>query len=170
MGKRLSPVRHWLTNSSFSLILTDSQFPIDISSVKRDHDFLERDLVEPLCRWGRLYIDTYTHRPHLLPFHCTLNTSQSTESFSRVSGYVLRLVPAALCCPLIITCLTSTLNELPILVSHSDTQALIWSPPLPSATLWSPIQRAETPRGQNKEAEGNGKGVRGCHCILPDGF
>lgn len=34
----------------FSLILTDSQFPIDISSVKRDHDFLERDLVEPLCR------------------------------------------------------------------------------------------------------------------------
>ncbi|XP_029704582.1 LOW QUALITY PROTEIN: stAR-related lipid transfer protein 13-like [Takifugu rubripes] len=28
----------------------DSQFPVDISSVKRDHDFLERDLVEPLCR------------------------------------------------------------------------------------------------------------------------
>lgn len=29
----------------------DSQFPIDISSVKRDHDFLDRDLVEPLCRY-----------------------------------------------------------------------------------------------------------------------
>lgn len=28
----------------------DSQFPIDISPVKRDHDFLDRDLVEPLCR------------------------------------------------------------------------------------------------------------------------
>uniref|UniRef100_A0A8C2WMI7 StAR-related lipid transfer (START) domain containing 13a n=1 Tax=Cyclopterus lumpus TaxID=8103 RepID=A0A8C2WMI7_CYCLU len=27
-----------------------SQFPVDISSVKRDHDFLDRDLVEPLCR------------------------------------------------------------------------------------------------------------------------
>ncbi|KAG7259113.1 hypothetical protein CRUP_034431 [Coryphaenoides rupestris] len=27
-----------------------SQFPIDIPSVKRDHDFLDRDLVEPLCR------------------------------------------------------------------------------------------------------------------------
>lgn len=30
--------------------LLDSQFPIDISPVKRDHDFLDRDLVEPLCR------------------------------------------------------------------------------------------------------------------------
>uniref|UniRef100_A0A8C2WQH4 StAR-related lipid transfer (START) domain containing 13a n=1 Tax=Cyclopterus lumpus TaxID=8103 RepID=A0A8C2WQH4_CYCLU len=28
----------------------NSQFPVDISSVKRDHDFLDRDLVEPLCR------------------------------------------------------------------------------------------------------------------------
>uniref|UniRef100_A0A674N2N6 Uncharacterized protein n=1 Tax=Takifugu rubripes TaxID=31033 RepID=A0A674N2N6_TAKRU len=32
------------------IYFTDSQFPVDISSVKRDHDFLERDLVEPLCR------------------------------------------------------------------------------------------------------------------------
>lgn len=29
---------------------TDSQFPIDISPVKKDHDFLDKDLVEPLCR------------------------------------------------------------------------------------------------------------------------
>lgn len=28
----------------------DSQFPIDITPVKRDHDFLDKDLVEPLCR------------------------------------------------------------------------------------------------------------------------
>uniref|UniRef100_A0A8K9V141 StAR-related lipid transfer (START) domain containing 13a n=1 Tax=Oncorhynchus mykiss TaxID=8022 RepID=A0A8K9V141_ONCMY len=28
----------------------DSQFPVDISSVSRDHVFLDRDLVEPLCR------------------------------------------------------------------------------------------------------------------------
>ncbi|KAF3840931.1 hypothetical protein F7725_006793 [Dissostichus mawsoni] len=32
------------------LLFCYSQFPIDISSVKRDHDFLDRDLVEPLCR------------------------------------------------------------------------------------------------------------------------
>lgn len=30
--------------------LSDSQFPIDITPVKRDHDFLDKDLVEPLCR------------------------------------------------------------------------------------------------------------------------
>lgn len=29
---------------------TDSQFPIDISSVTRDHDFLDRDAIEALCR------------------------------------------------------------------------------------------------------------------------
>ncbi|TTE36939.1 StAR-related lipid transfer protein 13 [Bagarius yarrelli] len=28
----------------------DSQFPIDITAVERDHDFLDKDLVEPLCR------------------------------------------------------------------------------------------------------------------------
>lgn len=32
------------------LFPADSQFPIDISSVKKDHDFLDKDLVEPLCR------------------------------------------------------------------------------------------------------------------------
>lgn len=32
------------------LLPADSQFPIDISAVKKDHDFLEKDLVEPLCR------------------------------------------------------------------------------------------------------------------------
>ncbi|KAK9536546.1 hypothetical protein VZT92_006319 [Zoarces viviparus] len=43
----------WLRAAGFpqyAQLYEDSQFPVDISSVKRDHDFLERDLVEPLCR------------------------------------------------------------------------------------------------------------------------
>ena len=34
----------------FFFFFSDSQFPIDITPVKRDHDFLDKDLVEPLCR------------------------------------------------------------------------------------------------------------------------
>ncbi|XP_049582622.1 stAR-related lipid transfer protein 13 isoform X2 [Syngnathus scovelli] len=43
----------WLRATGFpqyAQLFEDSQFPIDISPVKRDHDFLDRDLVEPLCR------------------------------------------------------------------------------------------------------------------------
>ncbi|XP_034406872.1 stAR-related lipid transfer protein 13 isoform X1 [Cyclopterus lumpus] len=43
----------WLRAAGFpqyAQLYADSQFPVDISSVKRDHDFLDRDLVEPLCR------------------------------------------------------------------------------------------------------------------------
>ncbi|KAJ4929642.1 hypothetical protein JOQ06_018665 [Pogonophryne albipinna] len=43
----------WLRAAGFpqyAQLYEDSQFPIDISSVKRDHDFLDHDLVEPLCR------------------------------------------------------------------------------------------------------------------------
>uniref|UniRef100_A0AAV2J6N0 StAR-related lipid transfer protein 13 n=1 Tax=Knipowitschia caucasica TaxID=637954 RepID=A0AAV2J6N0_KNICA len=43
----------WLRAAGFpqyAQLYEDAQFPIDISSVKRDHDFLDRDLVEPLCR------------------------------------------------------------------------------------------------------------------------
>ncbi|XP_062262202.1 stAR-related lipid transfer protein 13 isoform X2 [Platichthys flesus] len=43
----------WLRAAGFpqyAQLYEDSQFPVDISSVKRDHDFLDRDLVEPLCR------------------------------------------------------------------------------------------------------------------------
>ncbi|KAJ7997459.1 hypothetical protein DPEC_G00229230 [Dallia pectoralis] len=43
----------WLRAAGFpqyAQLYEDSLFPIDISSVKRDHDFLDRDLVEPLCR------------------------------------------------------------------------------------------------------------------------
>ncbi|KAM3601020.1 uncharacterized protein V6R79_006153 [Siganus canaliculatus] len=43
----------WLRAAGFpqyAQLYEDSQFPIDIPSVKRDHDFLDRDLVEPLCR------------------------------------------------------------------------------------------------------------------------
>lgn len=29
---------------------SDGQFPIDISSVTRDHDFLDGDAIEALCR------------------------------------------------------------------------------------------------------------------------
>lgn len=29
---------------------SDAQFPIDISSVTRDHDFLDGDAIEALCR------------------------------------------------------------------------------------------------------------------------
>lgn len=36
----------WLTSLSL-----DAQFPIDISSVTKDHDFLDRDAIEALCRW-----------------------------------------------------------------------------------------------------------------------
>uniref|UniRef100_A0A8C6SJV3 StAR-related lipid transfer (START) domain containing 13a n=1 Tax=Neogobius melanostomus TaxID=47308 RepID=A0A8C6SJV3_9GOBI len=43
----------WLRAAGFpqyAQLYEDAQFPIDISSVKKDHDFLDRDLVEPLCR------------------------------------------------------------------------------------------------------------------------
>ncbi|XP_073439297.1 stAR-related lipid transfer protein 13 isoform X1 [Dendrobates tinctorius] len=43
----------WLRAAGFpqyAQLYEDSQFPIDIGSVKRDHDFLDRDHVEPLCR------------------------------------------------------------------------------------------------------------------------
>ncbi|KAJ8280133.1 hypothetical protein GJAV_G00050910 [Gymnothorax javanicus] len=43
----------WLRAAGFpqyAQLYEDSQFPIDISSVKKDHDFLDKDLVEPLCR------------------------------------------------------------------------------------------------------------------------
>uniref|UniRef100_A0A8D2QNB7 StAR-related lipid transfer protein 13 n=1 Tax=Zosterops lateralis melanops TaxID=1220523 RepID=A0A8D2QNB7_ZOSLA len=43
----------WLRAAGFpqyAQFYEDSQFPIDIAAVKRDHDFLDKDLVEPLCR------------------------------------------------------------------------------------------------------------------------
>ncbi|XP_069496871.1 stAR-related lipid transfer protein 13 isoform X2 [Ambystoma mexicanum] len=43
----------WLRAAGFpqyAQLYEDSQFPIDIAAVKRDHDFLDRDHVEPLCR------------------------------------------------------------------------------------------------------------------------
>ncbi|XP_051963188.1 stAR-related lipid transfer protein 13-like isoform X2 [Xyrauchen texanus] len=43
----------WLRAAGFpqyAQLFKDSQFPIDISPVKKDHDFLDKDLVEPLCR------------------------------------------------------------------------------------------------------------------------
>uniref|UniRef100_A0A674DCG3 StAR-related lipid transfer protein 13 n=1 Tax=Salmo trutta TaxID=8032 RepID=A0A674DCG3_SALTR len=43
----------WLRAAGFpqyAQLFEDSQFPIDISHVKKDHDFLDKDLVEPLCR------------------------------------------------------------------------------------------------------------------------
>ncbi|KAL2094676.1 hypothetical protein ACEWY4_009395 [Coilia grayii] len=43
----------WLRAAGFpqyAQLYEDSQFPIDLSAVKRDHDFLDKDLVEPLCR------------------------------------------------------------------------------------------------------------------------
>lgn len=43
----------WLRAAGFpqyAQLYEDSQFPINIAAVKKDHDFLERDLVEPLCR------------------------------------------------------------------------------------------------------------------------
>ncbi|XP_077467337.1 stAR-related lipid transfer protein 13 isoform X2 [Stigmatopora argus] len=43
----------WLRAAGFpqyAQLFEDFQFPIDISHVKRDHDFLDKDLVEPLCR------------------------------------------------------------------------------------------------------------------------
>uniref|UniRef100_A0A673LN88 StAR-related lipid transfer (START) domain containing 13a n=1 Tax=Sinocyclocheilus rhinocerous TaxID=307959 RepID=A0A673LN88_9TELE len=47
----------WLRAAGFpqyAQLYEDSQFPIEISDVKRDHDFLDKDLVEPLCRLGTL--------------------------------------------------------------------------------------------------------------------
>ncbi|KAF6376819.1 StAR related lipid transfer domain containing 13 [Rhinolophus ferrumequinum] len=43
----------WLRAAGFpqyAQLYEDSQFPINILAVKNDHDFLEKDLVEPLCR------------------------------------------------------------------------------------------------------------------------
>ncbi|KAH0505152.1 StAR-related lipid transfer protein 13 [Microtus ochrogaster] len=42
----------WLRAAGFpqyAQLYEDSQFPINIVAVQKDHDFLERDLVEPLC-------------------------------------------------------------------------------------------------------------------------
>ncbi|KFO33367.1 StAR-related lipid transfer protein 13 [Fukomys damarensis] len=44
---------NWLRAAGFpqyAQLYEDSQFPINIVAVKNDHDFLEKDLVEPLCR------------------------------------------------------------------------------------------------------------------------
>ncbi|XP_042313373.1 stAR-related lipid transfer protein 13-like [Sceloporus undulatus] len=41
----------WLRAAGFpqyAQLYEDSQFPIDIAAVKKDHDFLDKDLVEPL--------------------------------------------------------------------------------------------------------------------------
>ncbi|XP_008271760.2 stAR-related lipid transfer protein 13 isoform X3 [Oryctolagus cuniculus] len=43
----------WLRAAGFpqyAQLYEDSQFPINIVAVKKDHDFLEKELVEPLCR------------------------------------------------------------------------------------------------------------------------
>ncbi|CAL8273772.1 unnamed protein product [Gadus morhua 'NCC'] len=43
----------WLRAAGFpqyAQLYEDAQFPIDISSVTRDHDFLDRDAIEALCR------------------------------------------------------------------------------------------------------------------------
>nr|XP_006134275.1 stAR-related lipid transfer protein 13 isoform X2 [Pelodiscus sinensis] len=43
----------WLRAAGFpqyAQLYEDSQFPINIAAVKKDHDFLDKDLVEPLCR------------------------------------------------------------------------------------------------------------------------
>ncbi|KAF7250854.1 Rho GTPase-activating protein 7 [Varanus komodoensis] len=43
----------WLRAAGFpqyAQLYEDFQFPIDIAAVKKDHDFLEKDFVEPLCR------------------------------------------------------------------------------------------------------------------------
>nr|XP_033803965.1 stAR-related lipid transfer protein 13 isoform X3 [Geotrypetes seraphini] len=43
----------WLRAAGFpqyAQLYEDSQFPIDIAAVKRDHDFLDKDHIEPLCR------------------------------------------------------------------------------------------------------------------------
>ncbi|KAK2501305.1 hypothetical protein MC885_004778, partial [Smutsia gigantea] len=43
----------WLRAAGFpqyAQLYEDSQFPINIVAVKSDHDFLEKDLVEPLCK------------------------------------------------------------------------------------------------------------------------
>ncbi|KAL0973094.1 hypothetical protein UPYG_G00198880 [Umbra pygmaea] len=43
----------WLRAAGFpqyAQLFEESQFPIDISPAKKDHDFLDKDLVEPLCR------------------------------------------------------------------------------------------------------------------------
>ncbi|KAM4590481.1 stAR-related lipid transfer protein 13 isoform 1-T1 [Fundulus diaphanus] len=43
----------WLRAAGFpqyAQLFEDSQFPIDITPVKRDHDFLDKDLVETLCK------------------------------------------------------------------------------------------------------------------------
>uniref|UniRef100_A0A7M4EE62 StAR related lipid transfer domain containing 13 n=1 Tax=Crocodylus porosus TaxID=8502 RepID=A0A7M4EE62_CROPO len=45
----------WLRAAGFpqyAHLYEDSQFPIDIAAVKTDHDFLDKDLVEPLCRYS----------------------------------------------------------------------------------------------------------------------
>ncbi|XP_067842052.1 stAR-related lipid transfer protein 13 isoform X2 [Heptranchias perlo] len=43
----------WLRAAGFpqyAQLYEDSRFPIDIASVKKDHDFLDKDFIEPLCR------------------------------------------------------------------------------------------------------------------------
>ncbi|XP_036760892.2 stAR-related lipid transfer protein 13 isoform X2 [Manis pentadactyla] len=57
-GRRLAEIEakeacDWLRAAGFpqyAQLYEDSQFPINIVAVKSDHDFLEKDLVEPLCK------------------------------------------------------------------------------------------------------------------------
>uniref|UniRef100_A0A671NRM2 StAR-related lipid transfer (START) domain containing 13b n=1 Tax=Sinocyclocheilus anshuiensis TaxID=1608454 RepID=A0A671NRM2_9TELE len=54
----------WLRAAGFpqyAQLFEDSQFPIDISPVKKDHDFLDKDLVEPLCRYGNKNKGIFMH-------------------------------------------------------------------------------------------------------------
>lgn len=40
----------FIFSSILSSLYSDGQFPIEISSVTRDHDFLDQDAIEALCR------------------------------------------------------------------------------------------------------------------------
>lgn len=50
----------------------DAQFPIDISSVTRDHDFLDRDAIEALCRWDNKSYPTFSTSFLLLLMLCII--------------------------------------------------------------------------------------------------
>lgn len=48
--KQLTAGNNCSFDSSSASVPTDLLFPIDIALVKREHDFLDRDAIEALCR------------------------------------------------------------------------------------------------------------------------
>uniref|UniRef100_A0A3B3ZW45 SAM domain-containing protein n=1 Tax=Periophthalmus magnuspinnatus TaxID=409849 RepID=A0A3B3ZW45_9GOBI len=81
----------WLRAAGFpqyAQLFEDSQFPIDIRPVKKDHDFLDKDLVEPLCRrlntlnkCASMKLDVNLPKKKVSEVHLALRSNQTHCSY-----------------------------------------------------------------------------------------